>query len=262
MLLLLMTLIGCNRSDRQGYPDRPIKLIVPFSAGGGTDNFARVIKQAIEDNQLLPEPIVIINIDGGGATNGSRRVKNAKPDGYTMLVLHDAILTAKASGMVSYGPEAFELVGATGEVGMVVAVWDRPESHKNLRDLLEDAKKRPNEITFGVNMGALTHYAGLVLQNQMPGAEFRYVQLGGGAKRFASLKGGHTGVTGFSLEEFVRFRPEGVRGLAYFGDERHPAAKDVPTAKEQGFDIVNRNTFYWWVPKGTRSANPELDTCE
>lgn len=232
------------------YPEQPIQLIVPFAAGGGTDTFARIIKKAIEDNKLLPQPLVIVNIDGAGATIGSRRAKDADPDGYTLMVLHNAILTAKYSGTVDYGPEAFEPVAGTGEVGMVITVTDQ-SPYRDLRELMAAAKAEPNSITFGANMGALTHFAGLQLEKEAPGAAFQYTQIGGGAKRFADLKGGHIDVTGFSIEEFARFRSEGLRGLAFFGVERHPAAPDVPTGREQGFDVISNNTFYWWFSEGT-----------
>ncbi|MEK6234707.1 MAG: tripartite tricarboxylate transporter substrate binding protein [Planctomycetales bacterium] len=246
-----LALCGCGESPGpQSYPKRPIKLIVPFSAGGGTDAYARIFEKAIDDAELLPQPLVIINLGGAGATIGSRRVKNAKPDGYTMLLLHNAIITAKYSGAADYGPEAFEPVAGTGEVGMVVTVHE-DSKFKTLDDLLDELAKNPDTVTFGANIGAVTHFVGLQLQNQREGAEFRFVQSGDGADRFSHLVGGSIAVSGFSIEEFTRFRSKGLRGLAFFGDQRHPAAEDVPTAKEQGYDLVSTNTFYWWTPKGT-----------
>lgn len=251
--LCAFALIGCADStdtDDDVYPSRPIKIVVPFGAGGGTDIYARIFKQAIDELELLPQPVVIINQGGAGATIGSRRVKDAEPDGYTVLILHDAILTAKLSGTVNYGPEVFEPIAGTGEVGMVIAVpEDAP--YQNLSDLLDAAAAQPGELAFGANIGALTHFAGLQLEQQQEGAKFRFAQIGGGADRFANLKAGHIAVTGFSIEEFVRFRTDGLRGLAYFGAERHPAADDVPTAREQGHDIISSNTFYWWFPRDT-----------
>ncbi len=233
-----------------GFPTRPVKLIVPFNAGGGTDVYARMFEKAVKDNGLLPQPLVIINRGGAGATEGSRHVKNALPDGYTVLILHDALMTAQAAGVVSYGPEVFEPIAATSEVGMVITVRD-DSPYKSLRDLMEAARLKPHTIPFGVNIGAVTHFAGLQLESKSRGSFFRYVPVGGGADRYANLKGGHLAVTGFSIEEFIRFRSDGLRGLAYFGEHRHPAASDVPTAREQGYDLVSGNTFYWWVPKGT-----------
>lgn len=232
------------------YPQKPIQLVVPFGAGGGTDTFARIVKKAIDDHHLLPQPVVIINRGGAGATIGSRSVKNAKPDGYTVLVLHEAILTAKYSGTVDYGPEVFEPVAGTGEVGMVIAVPEE-SPYTTLTELLGAAKANPDTIIFGANLGAMTHFAGLALEREVPGASFRFVQCGGGATRFAELKGGHIEVTGFSIEEFLRYRSAGLRGLAVLGERPHPAVPDVPTARSQGIDLVTSTMFYWWVPKGT-----------
>jgi len=252
-LLPLMALAGCKSdSQPQSYPNREITVVVPFGAGGGTDSFARVMKKAIEENDLLPQPLVIKNISGAGATIGSRNVKNAEPDGYTVLLLHDAILTAKASGKVDYGAEAFDLVAGTAEFGMIIAVHEDSE-FRTLNDLLDRAKQSPDTIRFGVNLGALTHFAGLELEQKSPGSKFVFVQNGGGAERFQNLKGGHIEVSGFSIEEFARYRSEGLRGLAYLGsgDQPHGSAPNVPTATEQGVEVVYENMFYWWVPKGT-----------
>ena len=253
---LMLTLTEPGR--RTEFPNRPIKLIVPFSAGGGTDTFARVMKKAITDEGLLPQPLVIINVPGAGATIGSRRVKNALPDGYTLLILHDAMFTAQFSGTVQYGPEAFQPVAGTGEVGMVVAV--REESpYRTLDNLMRAARQQPAQINFGANLGALTHYGGLQLEHGWPGAKFQFSQVGGAADRFADLKGGHIEVTGFSIEEFTRFQPGGLRGIAYFGKQPHPAIPNVSVARsEQGEPIINSNVFYWWVPQGTPRDRVDL----
>lgn len=249
---LLLVIGGCDRSQRnsQAYPARQITLVVPFGPGGGTDTYARIFKQAIEQEDLLPVPLVVINQGGAGGTIGSRRVKDAEPDGYTMMVIHDAILTAKLAGQVDYSHEAFEPIAATSEVGMVIAV-KQGSRFDSLDALMQAAADQPDTIRFGANRGALTHFAGLQLEALKPGAQFRYAQIGGGAERFANLKAGHIDVTGFSIEEFVRFREGELDGLCFFDDTRHAAAPNVPTAKEQGYDLVNRNTFYWWFPKGT-----------
>lgn len=244
---VLLATGGCTR-ETESRP--PLKLVVPFGAGGGTDHFARIVKKAIEDNALLPVPVVIINIEGAGATIGSRRVKNARPDGNTALILHEAIITAKYSGKANYGPEAFEPVAGTGEVGMMITVRE-DSPYEDLNDLMQAAREQPGEVTFGANLGASTHFAGLKLEHERSGARFRFTQLGGGAKRFAALKGGHIDVTGFSIEEYLRYKPAGLRALAFFGPERHPAAPEIPTAQEQGFDIATTNMFFWWYPRGT-----------
>ena len=263
ILILLLApvaagLLAACDNDQHGarYPNRPIKIVVPFAAGGGTDTFARLFKKAIEDHRLLPQPTVIINVDGAGGTIGSRRVKTARPDGYTVLLLHQAILTAKYYGTVPYGPEAFTPVAATGEIGLIIAV-PRDAPHRDLRDLLESARAPTAGPAFGANLGAPSHFVGLQLERIDPDARFRFVQTGGGARRFAALRGGHIDVTVFSIEEYVRFSSGGARGVAYMGADRHEAVPDVPTATEQGFDLFNRDMHFWWVPEGTPRARIE-----
>jgi len=249
---------GCAGEDgpSQPYPHRPIKVVVPFAAGGGTDAFARIMKKAIEENNLLPEPLVIVNVGGASATIGSRRVKNARPDGYTVLLLHDAIVMAKYSGKVAYGPQAFEPVAGTAQNGTVVVAREDSE-YANLKDAVDDAEANPDTVTFGCNLGTPTHYVGLLLERERPGAAFRFVQSGDGAQRFHDLKGGHIDLTVFSNEEYLRYKEEGIRALAYFSQERHPLMPEVPTAIEQGFDAEAGIMQYWWMPKGTPQPRVE-----
>ncbi|MCA9137154.1 MAG: tripartite tricarboxylate transporter TctB family protein [Planctomycetales bacterium] len=250
--LLAAALTGCERrlAEPQDFPRRPIKLIVPFAAGGGSDTFGRIIQSAIEENQLLPEPLVIINVPGAGGTIGSRRVKNARPDGYTLLLLHDGILTARHCGSVSYGPEVFAAIAGTGNAGQVIAVG-ASSRHHDLTSLMNAAARDPDSILFSANIGAPSHFAGLMLQAERPGASFRYTQNGGGAKRFAALQGGHADVTAFSIAEFVQFQSSGIRALGLLGPVRHPEFPELATAREQGFDVISENMQFWWAPAGT-----------
>lgn len=251
IVALMVTCLG-EGSGGQGddYPARPIKLVVPFGPGGGSDTFGRIIKRGIDEAGLLSQPFVIINRPGGSATIGSRYVRDAKPDGYTLLLLHDAIITAKYSGKVNYGPEAFDPVASTGEIGMVVVVKDSSR-FQTLTELLNECKANPDTVTNGVNLGAPTHFASLQLEQAYEGAEFRFTQSGDGADRVQKLVGDHIEVSSFSVSEYVNFKSQGIRALAYLGKERCDALPDVPTAREQDVDVVNSNRHYWWFPKGT-----------
>lgn len=253
---LIAALIGqfvskqLDDTSGEPYPNRPIKVVVPFSPGGGSDTLGRDIKRGIDDEHLLPQPFVIINRPGGSATIGSRYVKDAKPDGYTLLFLHDAIITAKYSGKVNYGPEAFAPIAATGEIGLVIAVAD-DSPFKTLGQLLEKAKAEPNTIVNGVNMGAPSHFASLRLEHAYPGAKFRFTQAGDGNDRVLKMVGAHIQVAAFSTTEYLNFKPQGIRALCYFGPTRHAAIPDIPTAVEQGVHAEEVNMQYWWAPKGT-----------
>lgn len=258
LVVLLALAAGCDPSQgERGFPSRPVKVVVPFGAGGGSDMFVRVVQQAIRNGGYLPQPLVVINLDGAGATIGSRRVKNAPPDGYTVLALHEAIITARYYGMVDYGPEAFEPIAATGEVAMVVAVAE-DSPYADLGELMQAAADRPDEVVYGANLGAPSHFVGLLLEGARSGARFRYTQTGGGASRFASLKGGHVQLTSFSIEEYLRYRPSGLRALAVLSGERHPAVPEIPTAAEQGFAVASTTLYCWWAPSGTPAERVEV----
>ncbi len=251
-IALLWQFAGCSEdvASTDQYPQRPIKLIVPFGAGGGSDTFSRILVKAIEDYELLPQPLVIINVPGAGGTIGSRRVKHARPDGYTLMQLHEGILTSKYSGRVNYGPEAFIPIASMGQSTMIIGVGENSK-YQTLNDLMDAATERPDEVIFSANIGAPSQFAGMMLEKVSPGARFRYSQTGDGAKRFAGLQGGHTDVSSFSLGEYAQFQPAGLRAIALLGPGRHPDALEIPTAIEQGYDVVSTNMQFWWAPKGT-----------
>ena len=255
LVALLCLQLACtgNDLDDGSYPRKPIKVIVPFDAGGGSDTFTRIIQEEVGKQHLLTQPMVVVNVPGAGGSIGSRRVKNARPDGYTILQLHEGLLTSKYSGNTNYGPEAFAPIAATGSMPHIIAVLQESEHH-NLNDLLETASRSPDSLVFAVGLGAPSHFAALMLQEARPGAVFRYSQSGGGAKRFASLLGGHTDVTTFSIAEYVEFKSGGIRALAILTPERHLDAPEIPTAIEQGIDVVSTNMHFWWAPKGTDPA--------
>ena len=232
------------------FPERPLTVIVPFAAGGGSDVFVRIFQEAIRKNQLCPYPIVVKNLSGAGGTIGSRAAKDAEPDGHTLLCLHDGIYTAQHYGNADWGPLDFEPLAATGRSGVVVAVREN-SPFESLDALMDEAVQRPYQLVFGTNLGAPNHYSALFLQKGRPGAKFRFTQTGGGAKRLAQLKGGHVDLTGFSVAEYEQFKAAGIRALATMSKEREPSFPMVPTAKEQGVDAVHGLMQFWWAPKGT-----------
>jgi len=232
-----------------GYPRKPIEIVVPFKAGGGSDILVRMFQKTINKNKLLPVPLVVVNRPGASATDGSRFVKDTEADGYTLLNLHDAIIISKQFGKVDYGPESFEAVAGTVSNGIVVVVRnDSP--YKNLNDLVEDAKKRPSQIIFGCALGTPTHVSGLLLQKEGK-MKFNLIQSGGGAARLEQLMGNHINVSVFSVAEYMNFKSQGLRAISYLGEDRHPELPDIPTAKEEGVNAVTDVTFYWWFPKDT-----------
>jgi len=239
------------------YPSRPIQVVVPYAAGGGSDTFVRLLQQGIQNSGELDQPLVIINQPGGIGTIGSREVKNADPDGYKILCHHNAIITAKLAETVDYGPEAFEPIALTGEMSMVVLV--RADSElQDLHELLQKAAANPGTIRFAANKGAPAYYAALQLEKAVNGADLTIVSSGGGADRYTKIIGGHLDAGIFSLSEYLDFlAPEGtpsdrdIRAIAVLSSDRHESIPQVPSSTELGIPVILRNANYWWAPKGT-----------
>ena len=258
LAFVLISVYGTFKASKEKtglYPERPIKVIVPYNAGGGTDTFVRLINQAIKNNKLLSKPLVVVNKPGGATTIGSSYVRYARPDGYTVLCLHEALLTTYATGQSPHGPEAFEPISATGEDGQMILV-SKDSKYKTMKDFMKAAEDKPNTVKFGVSLNAPPHFSGIMLEN-INGAKFRFVPTGGAAKRLSALVGGHIDAAIFTVSEYERFKESGLEALVYLGEERHPQVDYVPTGKELGYPVVNNNLQYWWFPKGT---DPEIIT--
>jgi tripartite-type tricarboxylate transporter receptor subunit TctC len=232
------------------WPEKPIKVVVPFGPGGSSDLLARLVQQAAQEKNLSPQPITVINQKGHFSV-GATQVKNAEPDGYTFLVLHIALLSGEIldpGKNLSY--RDFEPVALTGGFCVYPAVLD-DSKYKSLDDLMADAKAHPSSILFGVNIGAINHMAGVMLEQSRPGTKFRFVQIGGGAENYAALKGKQTQVAVLSDSEYANFKSGGVRALGYTGPKRSENEPDIPTVRELGYNFDFCVNSYWFAPKGT-----------
>ncbi|AQZ50896.1 Bug family tripartite tricarboxylate transporter substrate binding protein [Martelella mediterranea] len=234
----------------QTYPEKPIRLIVPFDQGGLTSNSARIMAKAIEDNDLLPVPIIISYVPGAAGTIGARQVKDSKPDGYTALIWHVAANGAQAMGNVNFGPDDFKLVAGTDRQCYMLVVRESSE-YQTLPELLEAAKANPDTIISADNLGGANHIASVLAEDALPGATFRHVQFGGTAKTYPALLGGHAEVNATSTSSLSSTSTNGLRVLGYMGPERHPDYPDVPTFHELGYDTEFCMYSWWFMPKDT-----------
>ena len=194
--------------------------------------------------------IVISYVPGAAGTIGARQVKDAEPDGHTILVWHVAANGAKAMGNVDFGPEAFEPIAGTDRKCYMLVVRETSK-YKTLTELLEGAKANPETIIAADNLGGANHIAAVIAETAMPGAFFRHVQFGGTAKTYPALLGGHAEVNGSSTSALVSTTTKGLRVLGYMAPERSPVFPDVPTFKEQGYDVDFCMRSWWFAPKGT-----------
>jgi tripartite-type tricarboxylate transporter receptor subunit TctC len=233
------------------FPEKPIQLIVPFSAGGGTDALARAVQASIEKNKLLPVPVAVVNADGAAGTVGSRSVLTAKPDGHTILQIHQEMFSVAAIGRVEYTPADFEPVIQATRACLFVAVPKESE-FQTMEELLAAAEERGRGLKQADGIGSATHFPSAQLM-QSTGSRWTIVPTGGTSKRFASLKGGFSDFALLS-PTWVERGAEDLRALAIAGPERYESLPDVPTLAELGHDVEACLIRRYWAPKGTPEA--------
>jgi len=257
-LAVFAAAIGLAPAASAQWPEKPVKLVVPFAAGGTTDLTARALQKALAKNDLLSEPLTVVNV-GGHFSMGLRQVMNAEPDGHTFLIMHVAMMTGEASGMIDFGFRDFQPVAQMGAFCEVAVVRD-DLAVDSLDELLDLAAAQPDTIVAGVNLGALNHTFMLMLEELRPGAKFRFVQTGGDAKSYAALAGGHTdagalaagSAINFTRSETGKTNPDaGIKLLAYSGTERNSGLPEVPTLHELGYDTEFCIDMWFFAPKGT-----------
>jgi tripartite-type tricarboxylate transporter receptor subunit TctC len=248
--------LGLPRTAAAAYPDKPVRMIIPIAPGGQTDVVGRLLQQTIDRRKLMPQPIVVVNNAAAGGTVGTRLVKDADPDGYTIGMFHMGLLTAPAVGVVDYDHTAFELVGQVGRTQVGLGCLD-DSRFKTIQDVLAEARAKPETITVAMNIGLLPHFVPLMFQ-QEAGVRFRYVQAGGGAVRLKSILGKHTELSLFSGPEFLLYKSQGIRPLVMFSEQRVPELADVPTAREAGVPTVFEERIIVFAPRGAPRTNLDM----
>ena len=232
------------------YPDRPIKMIVPWAAGGDTDAIHRVIASSME--KQLGKPVVVVNIAGASGTVGAREVTKAAPDGYTILAIHDFIHTTYYTGVADLSYKDFEPVALLTSTPSVFAAYGKTPWN-SMKELIEDAKKRPEQITVGVSLGSTSHFFPAMI-GQAAGVKWKYVSYEGTAPRMTALMGGHVLLGETNLTQLDKLKAGQIKMLAIATAARVPEVPDMPTLKELGIDIVYAVNRGIVAPKGTPEA--------
>jgi tripartite-type tricarboxylate transporter receptor subunit TctC len=235
----------------QSYPVRPIRLVVPFGAGGGTDNLARIIEPLV--SKALGQALVIENRPGGGSTIGMDQVAKAAPDGYT-LVMTDTSIAVNPS----LKPLPYDTINDFAPVSLlatapVILVAHPSVPAKTLQEFVALAKGKPGELNYASGgIGASTHLGGELLKF-VAGIDVKHVPYKGTGPAMNDLIGGHVQVMFSGISSARPHMDAGtLRALAVTGDARNTATPAVPTFAEAGLPGVTAST-YWGVlaPKGT-----------
>lgn len=238
-------------ASAEGWPERPVRLIVPYPAGGNSDSIGRFVAERV--GQALGEPIVVENRAGAGATIGAQVAANANPDGYTLLLAPTAVLAITPHlRKVPYEPADLTPVAKlSGSYGLVIARKDLPAN--NIEELIALARKEPGKLTFGsAGTATITHLTGEIFATAT-GIKLLHVPYKGSAPALTDLIGGQIDLM-FDSVALPAIKAGQAKALAATGEFRHPELPDVPTMNELGYRMDTRSWFGLFAPKGTPSA--------
>ncbi|MGI9420060.1 MAG: tripartite tricarboxylate transporter substrate binding protein [Geminicoccaceae bacterium] len=230
------------------YPERPVTIIVPWGAGGGTDTIIRIFAVGFEE--AMGQPINVVNRTGGSGVVGHSAITTAAPDGYTLGACTSEITYFQTIGLADITPESFDLVSRLAIIpaGVTVAA-DSP--HNSVEDVIAAAKE--SEMTSsGSGIGGPWHMAvaGMMKASGASPDVVKFVPSKGGAPALQDLvSGGISMFTGSPIEARALADAGEVKVLAVMSDERSPAFPDVPTLKESGVDWSLANWFSLCAPK-------------
>ena len=256
-LLLFGAFLACGASGlapspsaAQNYPDQPIRLVVPFPAGGTADNLARLIADKLREG--LQQPIVVDNKPGGTSSIGTEAVAQAKPDGYTLLLgVNAAFSVLPHLRKVPYDPvQGFEPVAMAAQYLATITVRnDLPV--KNYAELIAYARNNPGKLTYGsAGPASFGNIAGETLK-QREKIDLLHVPFKGSGELVAALLGGQIDmfIDGVGL---ALIKSGKARAIAVFSAQRHPDLPEVPSLTDVGVKTAVPSAWFGvFAPKGT-----------
>ncbi len=241
--LVLGALIAACLVPAAGFPawqpSRPVQYIVPWAAGGGSDIIARQAVAIIDSEKLSPVPFIIENRVGGNAMVALNYVMGKKADPHVLMFATFTNLAVPLMEKLPYSLKDLTPIGRyLLDEQMLWVPWNSP--YKSLKELVEAARKAPNSIkTCGASIGSEDHFVDALLQS-VAGIKLNYIAFRGGADAVLAILGGHVDAAWLNPSEAVdHFAVKKIRPLAVASQARLKSGMtDVPTFKEQGYDVV------------------------
>lgn len=244
---------GASVAQAQGFPTKPVRIVVPYPAGGSVDIVTRAVTQRL--NAIWGQPIVIENKAGGGTQIGAEAVAKSAPDGYTLFAtgMETFAITPFMHAKLSYDPDRdFTPVSGLGASNQFLVVPAASEL-KSVRDLIAQAKARPGDLQYGtIGLGGSSHI-NMVLFESMAGVKLTPVHFRGGAPLVTDLLGGHVPMSflsGALVDQGIKAGK--LRPIAIASKQRLPQYPEVPTVDEAGVPGFEAVSWYGlWAPSGT-----------
>ncbi len=221
----------------QSYPVRPIELVSPTNAGGGSDLVARTVGDIIAREKLLPQAIVIQNRAGGGGAVGQTYAAAKRGDPYVILLAGTSLITVPLRTGLDVGIDKFQALGVIGlDLNSLAVREDSP--FRTVKDLVTAARARPKSINIAITFPGGSAHQLLYRLEQLTGVKFNTVSFKSGTDAATAVLGGHVHATAENLGEVMPFVEGKKLHLLGVPALRRPVGlPDVPTLKEQGFDV-------------------------
>ena len=254
MLAMSVLVVAATNAAAQNYPVRPIRLVVPFPAGGSNDIVGRAVAQGLGDR--LGKQVIVDNRAGGNSIIGTEIVANAQPDGYTLLVISTSFTTNPIIHKLPFDPlKSFAWVAMLG-VGPNVLVVNPSVPANNVQELVALAKAKPGQLIYAsTGVGSNGHFA-MDLFKHMTGTKMLHVPYKGGAPALIETTAGQAQLTMGSLIQTTTFiRANKLRAIAISTSTRSSVLPNLPTVAESG--VPGYHTANWWgvaAPHGTPAA--------
>ncbi len=256
------SLMGLTPATAQSYPDKPIKVIVPFPAGGSVDAMARVVAQQLSAKL---GPVVIENRAGAGGTIGTKAVAAANPDGYTLLFGSAGVLGVAPALYSNAGYDPLKSFVPVAMVSLLPQVFVVSLSipAKSIKEFVAYAKANPGKLNYGSALGVPPHLSGALFKARA-GIDVNYIPYKGAAQSVTDLLAGQTHFSVDSLTSYYPLIKAGkVRALAVASAQRWPELPDVPTMIESGYpDFVVDAWTAVVAPPGPRRPSSTNSTAQ
>ena len=248
-LALLSLGLTAQRSLAADYPERPVELVVPWAAGGGTDSMARSFAEAAKKH--MSQPMVVTNKPGATGSIGFSDVARATPDGYKVAVLTAEILIIPHMGIGKVSQDDFIPIARFNALASAITV--RADAPWNtIEEFLAQAKRSPGNVKVGNSgVGSIWHLAAAAL-GEKTGSQFNHIPFQGGNPAVLALLGGHVDAVSVSTAEVLTHVASGkLKTLAVMADKRIKGFDSVPTMKERNIDLSVGSWAGLGVPKNT-----------
>jgi tripartite-type tricarboxylate transporter receptor subunit TctC len=252
LLLVVALLLSPNAFS---YPDKPLKLIVPYPPGGLTDAVARQVGNSL--GERLAQPVVIDNVPGGGGNIGADRAAKAPPDGYTLYIGNNATvgINTLIYKSLPFDPIAdFAPISLVAESQTILVVHPSVQA-RSVAELIALAKAKPGQLNFGsTGTGGLSHLAGELFKT-MAGVQMTHVPYKGTGPALSDLLGGQIQLM-FNDTAAPHIKSDKLRALAVTGARRWAQLPDVPTLAELG--VAGYETYNWFGILAPRRTPEEV----